>query len=128
MLGGDDEVEADPIEGENQRANMLLSTTGPAGTMSDLDSWDGSATGAKQRAEVINLENIAADTDLTDDPVRMYLREIGRVELLTAQEERELARNLELRRIVAEIETDFLEKHDTKPSATEITIQAMLRL
>lgn len=128
MLGGDDEIEADPIEGENQRANMLLSTTGPAGTMSDLDSWDGSATGAKQRAEVINLENIAADTDLTDDPVRMYLREIGRVELLTAQEERELARNLELRRIVAQIETDFLEKHETKPSATEITVEAMLRL
>ncbi len=128
MLGGDDEIEADPIEGENQRANMLISTTGPAGTMSDLDSWDGSATGAKQRAEVVNLENIAADTDLTDDPVRMYLREIGRVELLTAQEERELARNLELRRIVAEIESDFLEKHQTKPSATEITIEAMLRL
>ena len=128
MLGGDDEVEADPIDGENQRANMLLSTSGPAGTISDLDNWDGSATGAKQRAEVVNLENVAADIDLTDDPVRMYLREIGRVELLTAQEERQLARNLELRRIVAEIETDFLEKHQTKPSATEITIEAMLRL
>lgn len=128
MLGGEDEIEADPIDGENQRANMLLSTTEPAGTLSDLDSWDGSATGAKQRAEVVNLENVAADTDLTDDPVRMYLREIGRVELLTAQEERELARNLELRRIVAEIESDFFEKHQTKPSATEITIEGMLRL
>ncbi len=128
MLGGDDETEADPIDGENQRANMLLSTAGPAGTLSDLDSWDGSANGAKQRAEVVALENVAADTDLTDDPVRMYLREIGRVELLTAQEERELARNLELRRIVAEMESDFVEKHDTKPSATEITIEAMLRL
>ena len=128
MLGGDDETEADPIDGENQRANMLLSTTGPAGSLSDLDSWDGSANGAKQRAEVVTLENVAADTDLTDDPVRMYLREIGRVELLTAQEERELARNLELRRIVAEMESDFVEKHETKPSATEITIEAMLRL
>ncbi len=128
MLGGDDEIEADPIDGETQRANMLLSTSGPANTISDLDSWDGSATGAKQRAEVVNLERVAADIDLTDDPVRMYLREIGRVELLTAQEERELARNLELRRIVAEIESDFSEKHQTKPSATEITIEAMLRL
>lgn len=128
MLGGDDEIEAGSINGENQRANMLLSTTGPAGTISDLDSWDGSATGAKQRAEVVNLENVAADTDLTDDPVRMYLREIGRVELLTAQEERELARNLELRRIVAEIESDFVDEHETKPSATEITIEAMIRL
>ena len=128
MLGGDDEIEADPIDGESHRASMILSTTGPASTISDLDSWDGSATGAKQRAEVVTLENAAADTDLTDDPVRMYLREIGRVELLTAQEERELARNLELRRIVAEIETDFVKKHETKPSATEITIEAIFRL
>ncbi len=128
MLGGEDETEADPFAGESQRANMILSTSAPANTISDLDSWDGSANGAKQRAEVITLENVAADTDLTDDPVRMYLREIGRVELLTAQEERELARNLELRRIVAEMETDFLEKHETKPSATEITIEALNRL
>ena len=128
MLGGEDETEADPFAGESQRANMILSTSGPANTISDLDSWDGSAAGAKQRAEVITLENVAADTDLTDDPVRMYLREIGRVELLTAQEERVLARNLELRRIVAEIESEFLTQHDTKPSATEITIDALNRL
>ena len=128
MLGGEDEAEADPFAGESQRAKMILSTSGPANTISDLDSWDGSAAGAKQRAEVVTLENVAADTDLTDDPVRMYLREIGRVELLTAQEERVLARNLELRRIVGEIESEFLAQHDTKPSATEITIDALNRL
>lgn len=128
MLGGEDETEADPFSGESRRANMILSTSAPSNTISDLDSWDGSANGAKQRAEVITLENVAADTDLTDDPVRMYLREIGRVELLTAQEERELARNLELRRIVAEMESSFFEQHETKPSATEITIEALNRL
>ena len=128
MLGGDDESESDSFGGGDSKANALLTTSSPSNTISDLDSWDGSSAGAKQRAEVINLENAAADADLTDDPVRMYLREIGRVELLTAQEERELARNLELRRIVGEIETDFIEKHETKPSATEITIEAMHRL
>ena len=128
IIGGEDETDGDSISGESQRASMILAPTPPANTISDLDSWDGSAAGARQRAEVVTLENVAADTDLTDDPVRMYLREIGRVELLTAQEERELARNLELRRIVAEIETDFLAKHETKPSATEITIEALHRL
>lgn len=128
IIGGEDETDSDSFSGESQRASMILAPTPPANTISDLDSWDGSATGARQRAEVVTLENVAADTDLTDDPVRMYLREIGRVELLTAQEERELARNLELRRIVAEIETDFLDKHETKPSATEITIEALHRL
>ena len=34
-------------------------------------------------------------TDMIDDPVRMYLREIGRVALLTARDERVLARKLE---------------------------------
>ena len=128
IISGEDEAESDPFAGKNQRASMILSPAAPSSSISDLDSWDGSATGAKQRAEVITLENVAADTDLTDDPVRMYLREIGRVELLTAQEERELARNLELRRIVAEMESEFLEKHETKPSATEITVEAMHRL
>ena len=128
MLGGDDEGDGDRLDGNDSPANALLSTSSPSNTISDLDSWDGSATGAKQRAEVIGIENTIADVDLTDDPVRMYLREIGRVELLTAQEERELARNLELRRIVGEIETDFLNEHETKPSATEINIEAMHRL
>ncbi len=128
IIGGEDETDGDSFSGESQRASMILAPTPPANTISDLDSWDGSAAGARQRAEVITLENVASEADLTDDPVRMYLREIGRVELLTAQEERELARNLELRRIVAEIETDFLAKHETKPSATEITIEALHRL
>ena len=128
IIGGEDEPESDNFAGGNQRASMILAPSAPSNTISDLDSWDGSAAGARQRAEVIKLENVATDTDLTDDPVRMYLREIGRVELLTAQEERELARNLELRRIVAEIETEFLDKHETKPSATEITIEAIHRL
>ena len=34
-------------------------------------------------------------TDALDDPVRMYLREIGRVDLLTSADERRLARELE---------------------------------
>ena len=33
--------------------------------------------------------------DIIDDPVRMYLREIGRVKLLTAKDERRLARKIE---------------------------------
>ena len=128
MLGGDDESDSDGFGSSDNKANAFLTTSSPSSTISDLDSWDGSATGAKQRAEVIGIENTIADADLTDDPVRMYLREIGRVELLTAQEERELARNLELRRIGGEIESDFLKEHEIKPSATEITIEAMHRL
>ena len=40
---------------------------------------------------VKKLENV----DIIDDPVRMYLREIGRVGLLKAADERKLAREME---------------------------------
>ncbi len=42
-----------------------------------------------------------------DDPVSIYLREIGRVELLTAQEERALAREKELAGHLRELESEL---------------------
>ncbi len=49
------------------------------------------------------LELAIADEGL-GDPVRMYLREIGRVRLITADEEKRLARRLEEGRYLAEVE------------------------
>ncbi|MDO4393341.1 MAG: RNA polymerase sigma factor RpoD [Bacillota bacterium] len=43
----------------------------------------------------IDLEATVAKTVAVDDPVRMYLKEIGKVPLLTAEEEVELARRME---------------------------------
>ncbi|CAI8043893.1 RNA polymerase sigma factor SigA [Geodia barretti] len=58
------------------------------------ESTDGATTEAE--AEDTEREPEAAETtEVLDDPVRMYLREIGRVRLLTSADERKLARQLE---------------------------------
>jgi RNA polymerase primary sigma factor len=63
--------------------------------------------------------------EVTDDPVRMYLHEIGRVQLLTAADEKVLAKRMEEGRRINEIRQEWLQKYDKPPSATE-TIVAML--
>ena len=53
------------------------------------------------------LEKEVSPPEIIDDPVRMYLREIGRVDLLKAAEERILARRFEAGRHIKELERDW---------------------
>ena len=52
-------------------------------------------------------------TDALDDPVRMYLREIGRVDLLTSADERRLARELEGLNHLLKLEQELAERAAT---------------
>lgn len=61
-----------------------------------------------------------------DDPVRIYLHEIGRVALLTAEDEQLLAKKIEAGKHITEIKQDYLQKYGREPSATEIML-TMLR-
>ncbi len=60
--------------------------------------------------------------EVTDDSVAMFLREIGRVPLLTAAEERELARRIERGRYIGRFEDTYLTQHQRSPSAVELTV------
>ena len=66
------------------------------------------------------------EQEIADDPVRIYLHEIGRVSLLTAANEQVLARKIAWGKRIAEIKEDFLHRYGRYPSATEI-ILAMLK-
>ncbi len=63
---------------------------------------------------------------VVDDPVRMYLHEIGRVPLLTADDEKSLAQKMEKGKRVDEIRSFLRKKLGRDPSTTEI-MQAMLK-
>ena len=63
---------------------------------------------------------------IVDDPIRMYLHEIGRVPLLTAKDEKALAKNMEQGKRIKEIKKAYLEEYGRSPSAIEI-ILCMIR-
>jgi len=63
---------------------------------------------------------------VVDDPVRMYLHEIGRVPLLTADDEKNLAQKMERGKHVAEIRACLRKRSGHNPTATEV-MQAMLK-
>ena len=58
-----------------------------------------------------------------DDPVRMYLREIGKVPLLTAADEKRLARAMEEWIHVEAIQLRFREEHDREATYGEILVE-----
>ena len=66
------------------------------------------------------------EQEVIDDPVRMYLHEIGRVHLLTADGEKVLAKKMEEGKRISQINQDWLQRNGRPPSSTE-TILAMLK-
>ena len=64
----------------------------------------------------------AEETEVADDPVRLYLHEIGKVHLLTAQDERDLAKKIEVAKRLKAIRYDYTRKHGESPSPTEIML------
>ena len=64
-------------------------------------------SGAQEDWDRFEGEPAVVDAETADDPVGLYLREIGRVELLTAAEERMLAAEIELASHLEELEREL---------------------
>jgi RNA polymerase primary sigma factor len=72
----------------------------------------------KAPIELLETEEL----EVADDPIRLYLHEIGKVSLLTAREERDLAKKIEVAKRLRQIKRDYLQKSGEPPSATEIVL------
>ncbi len=81
--------------------------------------------------EGLELEAPLEETEgqeVVEDPVRMYLHEIGRVHLLTAANEKELARKMEEGRRISDVRQDFFQEYGRLPSSTEVVIDMLKEL
>jgi RNA polymerase primary sigma factor len=68
------------------------------------------------------------DHETADDSVRMYLHEIGRVQLLTGDDEKVLAKKMEEGRLISEIKREWMREKGTIPAATDILLITLSQL
>ncbi len=61
-----------------------------------------------------------AEADTVDDPVRMYLREIGKVLLLSGADEKRLARHMEESKHVQVVEQAWVVEHGEGPTGAQV--------
>ena len=87
-----------------------------------------SSAGREASSVVDAARRIVEDAAGIDDPVRMYLREIGKVALLTAADEKRLSRHIEEWRHVEEIVDSFEEEHTRPPRYGEILAELLRQL
>ncbi|MFH1169513.1 MAG: RNA polymerase sigma factor RpoD [Chloroflexota bacterium] len=117
-------------EDEKEKPVQATASTGDEPDESQLEPdeiWrDARSIEDEKEEEELELETPAeelAGQDITDDPVRIYLHEIGRVHLLTAEDEKTLAKKMEAGKHVSDIKNSFADKFGRIPSATEVMLE-----
>ncbi|MDP9236485.1 MAG: RNA polymerase sigma factor RpoD [Chloroflexota bacterium] len=87
------------------------------------DSWPTAAVRIDIEDEELEKEPVPLEEqEGIDDPVRMYLREIGKVYLLSGADEKRLARQMEEAKHLAAIEQRCLEDKGHLPSGQELLL------
>lgn len=76
----------------------------------------------------LGIELEAVEHEAIDDPVRMYLHEIGKVSLLTARDERALASRIEEAKYLEKIEETYFHRYGTYPSPVRIALYLLRHL
>ena len=143
--GGGDEIAQEGLLAvvgavDAKRANDVLSDeqAAPIATEPAAEGWEEPAPGvpgaeaaAEKPApdsEELDWEPEVDGTEVLDDPVRMYLREIGRVPLLTSRDERVLARKMEGGRHLERLKKELEDAEYRTPKAWECCYALLQRL
>ncbi len=118
----------DPNQGEQAWEDSEETTTGILESrgfteISRQDDWDAS-TDVGRRETQSDLPQV--DADVLNDSVRMYLREIGAVDLLNAAQERTLARAIELGDGLIALDTEDEVRQNKR--ASDIAAEALAKL
>ena len=134
--GGSDQIF--PIEGapegrrvvDDDDSNSIINPAAvPANDStepSDADVEAEQREEAEAEAQAAWQESIES-SEMIDDPVRMYLREIGRVSLLKAADERHLARQMEAAKHIERLEEELTSPEGRPPRAWQIVNQLLSR-
>ncbi len=92
------------------------------------DAEEIKATEEEAKEAITDAQQEEVEGDVIDDPVRMYLREIGRVTLLTAADERRLALQRASYKHVEKCQNELRAESQRNPRDTELAKQLLRRI
>jgi RNA polymerase primary sigma factor len=120
-----DGEQSDDDDTGDRAAPAVLRSSAVAANVSELETW-----GSKQSEgfAALSFNQSVEDSEISDDPVRMYLREIGRVGLLTSKDERFLARGMEISQKLSDIQAEMAAQTGRLPTAADTTRELLSRL
>ena len=104
--------------------NGAIAAVHQEGEAALVDPTDAALAQEEAEPELVEPRDIEG-FELIDDPVRMYLREIGRVTLLTAKDERRLAKKIAAGKHIQHLRKELEAKSGHPPRSTE-EIRALL--
>lgn len=82
----------------------------------------------EEEKPIVEIELELAEHEAIDDPVRMYLHEIGKYPLLNAKLERDLASKIEPFKYIENIKGYYRSHHSRYPSVNDCICQSLINL
>ncbi len=126
MLDGQDEIMPPKDDGWDAAGKYEPEEASAQGTFpwesqepAELEDW---AKEDKEDKSLLILEMDRVEHEAIDDPVRMYLHEIGKVPLLTADDEKSLASKIEEAKYLDKIEQLYFRHHGRYPPTIDVVV------